>query len=164
MIYGSPFATPQCKVMSSKKPNVWARRKARRALVQAVYQWQLTQHSFSQLVKDFQTNDSLKKADVEYFEEQLRKVVFDTETIDASFESLLDRPSDQLDVVERGVLRLATAEFLHRPEIPYRVVIDEYVELTKVFGSQDAYKYINGVLDKLAATLRAIEVEALNRS
>jgi N utilization substance protein B len=90
-------------------------------------------------------------------------IVRGAEDLDATFIGLLDRPQEQLDQVERAILRLATAEFSHRIDIPYRVVIDEYIELAKTFGAQDSYKYINGVLDKLAKELRSIEVEAINR-
>ena len=146
--------------MSEGKTNVWARRKARRALLQAVYQWQLTGHDFAEVRDDFASGEALKKADVGFFEELLRKVMRETGELDEAFAALLDRPVEQLDQVERAVLRLATAEFKFRIDVPFRVVIDEYVELTKSFGAQDSHKYINGVLDKLAATLRSIEVEA----
>ena len=80
--------------------------------------------------------------------------------LDAVFGELLDREIDKLDYVERAILRLATYEFSHRIDVPYRVVIDEYIELAKTFGAQDSHKYINGVLDNLAAKLRTIEVGA----
>jgi N utilization substance protein B len=142
------------------KANVWARRRARRALLQAVYQWQLSGNDFSAIRADFQQGDALKKADVEFFEELLGKVVRRAPELDAAYVSLLDRGVEQLDHVERAILRLATAEFMFRIDIPYRVVINEYVDLAKSFGATDSFKYINGVLDKLAEQLRAIEVEA----
>ena len=80
--------------------------------------------------------------------------------LDAMLAPLLDRPIEQLDLVERGVLRLAAVELSERIDVPYRVVIDEYVELTKLFGSEDAYKFVNGVLDKLSAQQRHLEVNA----
>ena len=146
--------------MTNNKSNVWARRKARRALLQAVYQWQLTDHTFSDIRDDFGSGEALKKADTEFFDELLGKVMRRTEELDESFVELLDRPAEQLDQVERAILRLAAAEFLFRIDVPFRVVIDEYVELAKSFGAQDSHKYINGVLDKLAGSLRTIEVEA----
>ena len=146
--------------MTNNKSNVWARRKARRALLQAVYQWQLTDHTFSDIRDDFGSGEALKKADTEFFDELLGKVMRRTEELDESFAALLDRPAEQLDQVERAILRLAAAEFLFRIDVPFRVVIDEYVELAKSFGAQDSHKYINGVLDKLAGSLRTIEVEA----
>ena len=143
--------------MSEGKTNVWARRKARRALLQAVYQWQLTGHDFAEVRDDFASGEALKKADVGFFEELLRKVIRETGELDEAFAALLDRPVEQLDQVERAVLRLATAEFKFRIDVPFRVVIDEYVELTKSFGAQDSHKYINGVLDKVAADHRTVE-------
>ncbi len=141
------------------KINVWARRKARRALVQALYQWQLSANSVSSVLADFDNGEALKKADTEFFEDVLRKTVSEVEYLDTVFTPLLDRTLDQLDQVERAILRLAASEFKYRVDVPYRVVIDEYVELAKMFGAQDSYKYVNGVLDGLATRLRSIEVE-----
>tara|TARA_B100000959_G_C14692119_1_gene505186 strand:+ start:158 stop:610 length:453 start_codon:yes stop_codon:yes gene_type:complete len=142
------------------KINVWARRKARRALVQALYQWQLSANSVSSVLADFDNGEALKKADTEFFEDVLRKTVSEVEYLDTVFTPLLDRTLDQLDQVERAILRLAASEFKYRVDVPYRVVIDEYVELAKMFGAQDSYKYVNGVLDGLATRLRSIEVES----
>jgi len=144
----------------SGKPNIWARRKARRALVQAVYQWQVSANEVADICADFRGGDALKKADVAFFDELLKLVVSRASDLDAAYAGLLDRRVEQLDVVERAILRLATAEFMHRIDVPYRVVIDEYVELAKIFGAQDSHKYVNGVLDRLAAALRRVEVEA----
>ena len=147
----------------SKSPSVWARRRARRALVQAIYQWQLSGHALAELKADFASGDALKKADRDYFGELLALVVRDAAALDGAYEGHLDRPIDQLGHVERAILRLATAEFRDRLDIPYRVVITEYVELAKVFGAQDSYKYVNGVLDVLAGDLRTVEVQANQR-
>ncbi len=147
----------------SSKPNVWARRKARRALVQAVYQWQLSASSMSAIRDDFYAGDALKKADTQFFDAILKLVMSQAGELDEAYAGLLDRPAEQLDQVERAILRLATAEFAHRIDVPYLVVIDEYVELAKTFGAQDSHKYVNGVLDRLAAKLRTIEVEAAKR-
>jgi N utilization substance protein B len=144
----------------SEKPNIWQRRRARRALVQAIYEWQLSNNSYQDILQSFQEGDALKKADNEFFATILRTVINDAEELDRAYADLLDRPVARLDHVEHAVLRLATAEFRDRIDVPYRVVIDEYVELTKVFGAQDAYKYINGVLDRLAHNLRSIETTA----
>jgi N utilization substance protein B len=147
----------------SGKTSVWARRRARRALVQAAYQWQVSGNSIADICDDFRSGDALKKADVAFFEEIFKLVARQADSLDETFRGLLDRSVEQLDVVERGILRLAAAEFTHRIDVPYRVVIDEYVELAKTFGAQDSYKFINGVLDKLATDLRAVEVEAAQR-
>ena len=147
----------------SKSPSVWARRRARRALVQAIYQWQLSGHGLVQLKADFESSDALKKADRGYFDELLALVVRDAAALDGAYQGHLDRPIEQLGHVERAILRLAAAEFRDRIDIPYRVVITEYVELAKVFGAQDSFKYINGVLDALAKDLRSVEVQANQR-
>ncbi len=147
----------------SGKTNVWARRKARRALLQAVYQWQLSGNELAAIHADFHDGEALKKADTDFFDELLNKVVRESAALDAAYAASLDRQVEQLDQVERALLRLATAEFMCRIDIPFRVVINEYVDLAKSFGATDSFKYINGVLDKIAANLRAVEVEAAAR-
>lgn len=144
--------------MNAKTGSVWARRKARRALVQAIYQWQMSGGSNTGIAAEFADGEALKKADEDFFKALLKIVLQEADDLDAAYVSLLDRSVDQLDHVERAVLRLAVAEFIHRIDVPYRVVIDEYVELAKTFGAQDSYKYINGVLDALAGQLRSVEV------
>jgi N utilization substance protein B len=155
--------TDQVPDKPPKKPNMWARRKARRALVQAVYQWHVSGTSITQLRKEF-GEKALDKADADFFGEVLHLMMTTTVELDAALSPLLDRSIDQLDVVERGILRLAATEMIQRIDVPYKVVIDEYVELTKLFGSQDAHKYVNGVLDQLAKTARSIEVNAAKGS
>ncbi|MEM1436038.1 MAG: transcription antitermination factor NusB [Pseudomonadota bacterium] len=151
------------------KINPRARRQARRALVQALYQWQMTGGDTVVLLAQFQEDDTLKSADTEFFREILLGVIRVLEAatppaedaagtgIDTLFSSYLDRKVAELDKVELAVLRLGAYELKERPEIPYRVVIDEYVELTKVFGAEASHKYINGVLDAIANDLRPIE-------
>ena len=141
------------------KPNIWARRKARRALVQAAYQWQFAGADLAQLHEEF-AERALDKADEEFFLDILTRMIKHSDELDQMLTPLLDRPLDQLDMVERGVLRLAAVELSERIDIPYRVVIDEYVELTKTFGSADAHKFVNGVLDRLSAQHRELEVSA----
>ena len=141
------------------KPNIWARRKARRALVQAAYQLQFAEADLAQLHEEF-AERALDKADEEFFLDILKRMIKHSDELDQMLTPLLDRPLDQLDMVERGVLRLAAVELSERIDIPYRVVIDEYVELTKTFGSADAYKFVNGVLDRLSAQHRELEVSA----
>ena len=141
------------------KPNIWARRKARRALVQAAYQWQFADADLAQLHEEF-AERALDKADEEFFLDILTRMIKHSDELDQMLTPLLDRPLDQLDMVERGVLRLAAVELSERIDIPYRVVIDEYVQLTKTFGSADAHKFVNGVLDRLSAQHRELEVTA----
>lgn len=140
-----------------------ARRQARRALVQALYQWQMSGTEQTILIAQFQEGESLNKADVDFFRELLVGVTRAIEdpaaepTLDSRFQPYLDRQAKDLDRVELAVLRLGTYELLERQEIPYRVVIDEYVDLTKLFGAEGGHKYVNGVLDAVAKDLRALE-------
>ena len=141
----------------------WARRRARRALVQAVYQWQMAGGSAAEIEAEFKDNGSLDKADGPFFDELLGGVLHGCPAIDEMLSPVLDRRLDQLDKVERAVLRIATHELAAREDVPYRVVIDEYVELAKLFGAEDGHKFVNGVLDKLARSLRPVEVAAHER-
>ena len=141
----------------------WARRRARRALVQAVYQWQMAGGSAAEIEAEFKDNGSLDKADGPFFDELLGGVLHGCPAIDEMLSPVLDRRLDQLDKVERAVLRIATHELAARADVPYRVVIDEYVELAKLFGAEDGHKFVNGVLDKLARSLRPVEVAAHER-
>ena len=144
----------------SAKLDVRGRRKARRALVQALYQWQMNEASAAHLVAEFSTGGALKGADRPFFNQVLETALARTEELDGLFESVLDRARERLDGVELAILRLGVCELLCREDVPVPVVIDEYVELAKLFGAQDSHKYINGVLDKLAPQLRRPAVES----
>jgi len=141
----------------------WARRKARRAAVQAVFGWQMAGGNTADIEAEYQGNGSLDKADAEFFQEILRGVLLNAGDLDALLGPVLDRPVAELDKVELAVLRLATRELEARQDVPYAVVIDEYVELAKLFGAEDGHKFVNGVLDKLATSLRPLEVAARER-
>lgn len=138
----------------------WARRRSRRALLQAVYQWQMTGADTSAIERDLVEDGALKKADREFFKALLRGVAFGTTELDAVLAPVLDRKVEELDKVELALLRLGAYELKHRIDVPFRVVIDEYVELAKVYGAEESFKYINGVLDRLAQELRALEHSA----
>ena len=134
-----------------------ARRKARRALVQATYHWQMNDIGTAALRAEFHAGKALAKADGDFFDDMLDKVTGQAERLDAAFSGLLDRDVGALDQVELAIMRLGACELLERRDVPYRVVIDEYVELAKVFGAEQSYKYVNGVLDKVANKVRAAE-------
>jgi N utilization substance protein B len=140
--------------------SVWDRHRARRALLQAVYQWQITSADAFSVEKEFLESGALKKVDTDFFKALLRGVMVGSNELDALFAPLLDRGVDDLDKVELALLRLGTFELKHRIDVPYRVVIDEYVELARVFGAEGSFKYINGVLDRLALELRPLERSA----
>ncbi len=145
------------------KANRWARRRARRALVQAVYKWQMTDADSHKVAEEFQDSGALAKADQEFFDELLKGVLLRCAELDELLIPNLDRKLDELDNVELAVLRLGTFELKNRTDVPYRVVINEYIELAKLFGAEDGHKYINGVLNKLAQSLRSVEVSARER-
>lgn len=145
------------------KANRWARRRARRALVQAVYKWQMTGADTHKVAAEFQESGALAKADKEFFNELLKGVLSRCAELDELLIPNLDRKLTELDNVELAVLRLGTFELKNRTDVPYRVVIDEYIELAKLFGAENGHKYVNGVLNKLAHSLRSVEVSARER-
>jgi len=141
-----------------------ARSQARRCAMQALYQWQLTQQTFSEILAQFIEREEYKTADSEYFTELLRGAIEQHEQLQARIAEYADRPWGQLDVIERAVLLLSTYELLNRLDVPYRVVVNEGVELAKNFGATDGYKYINALLDRCATGLRSAERTAGPRS
>ena len=137
-----------------------SRHLSRRAVVQALYQLEMTQQSRLEIEKYFLSDDSLKKSDTEYFHELIREIPRLAEDIDTHRAPYIDRDIALVDPIERAVLRLATYEMLHHPEIPYRVVLNEAIELSRTFGSENSYRFVNGILDKLGADIRSIEAAA----
>lgn len=132
---------------------------ARRLTVQAVYQWILNQTAPETLMKEFrEMPDGFGRADPEYFGELLRGIVAEAATLTTQIVPHLDRPLNQLDPVEYAVLLMAVYELNNKLEVPYRVVVNEAVNLAKVFGAEDGYKFVNGVLDKIARQVRAVEI------
>ncbi len=131
---------------------------SRRCAAQAIYQWQLTGEAPGNLRATFPADQDMAQADADYFEELFRGVVNQVETLDGHLSPLLDRTVAQVDPVERAILRLGVYELLAHPEVPYRVVINEAIELAKRFGAEQGHKYVNSVLDKVAQNLRAVEV------
>ena len=135
-----------------------SRNKARQAAVQALYQWQMTQQPPLDIEKSFISDTDLSGVDRAYFQELIREVPAQAQELDGLLAPHLDRPLAEIDPVERAVLRIGAYEFAYRLEIPYKVVLNEAVELTKTFGAEQGHRYVNGVLDKLAAALRPAEV------
>jgi N utilization substance protein B len=135
-----------------------ARSRARRRALQAIYAWQMSGQPITKVIEQFRDEQDMEIADLTYFEDLVRGIDKHCEEIDGELRKFLDREIAQVDPIERGVLRIAAYEMLHRPDIPYRVVINEAIETTKRFGADHGHTYINGVLDKAAATWRAAEV------
>ncbi|MEK7322734.1 MAG: transcription antitermination factor NusB [Pseudomonadota bacterium] len=136
-----------------------ARSKARRCALQALYSWQLAGQDLADIEKQFFAEQDVAGADRAYFSELLRNVPQQTTELDAHYRGYLDRSVEDLDPIELAILRIGVYELTQHPEIPFRVIINEAVELAKVFGADQSHRYINGVLDKVARTLRAVEVK-----
>lgn len=141
-----------------------ARSLARERAMQALYQWQMTGQSPDEIEKQFMEEQEMKGVDKKYFSELLREVPSRQDELDAHGAEVLDRPLAQVDPVEQAILRIGIYELQQRIDIPYRVVINEMVELAKQFGAEQGHKFINGTLDKLAKKLRSVEVNARQRS
>jgi N utilization substance protein B len=134
------------------------RRRARRLLIQALYQHQLAKHPLSTLVGQFHLHPDMIKADPIYFHDLLKKVVSDLPSLETIFVPFLDRPENQLGPVERAILWLGTTELRDRLDVPAVVILNESIELAKTFGATDAHAYINAVLEKVGLSLRASEL------
>lgn len=133
-----------------------ARRKARKLAVQAVYSWQLSQNTFSDIEAQYLTDTDTSKVDVDYFLDLLRGVGSYYKSLDESISPFLDRPINDLDPVELAVLRIAAFELKERLDVPYKVAINEAIELAKSFGADDSHRFVNGVLDKAVDSLRPV--------
>ncbi len=146
------------KKTNEVKINIAARRWARRCALQAMYQWQLSGNDLKDIEEHFFSSEDATKMDVPYFSELLHFIPQNIDIIDAAFVPYLDRPLAELNPVELAILRVSTYELLKRLDIPYRVVINEGVELAKTFASEEGHKYINGVIDKVAHQIRSTEI------
>lgn len=130
------------------------RSRARRAALQALYQWQLSGQSPNEVEAQFVAEQPLKHVDLDYFQVLLRNIPVHWNELDKALLPSLDRPVSQLDPIEKAILRIGVFELVHRPEIPWRVVINEAVELAKSFGAEQSHKFVNGILDKVAHVKR----------
>ena len=145
------------KAPSRKSPATQGRVNARRCAVQAVYQWEITAHDPRDIYNEFVADREVRNVDLGYFRGLLLGVAGSAAALDERIRPLLDRPLNELDPIEHAVLLLGTYELEHCPEVPWRVVINEAVELSKMFGAEQAHRYINGILDKAARELRPRE-------
>lgn len=134
-----------------------ARSRSRRRALQAIYAWQVGGNRMAQVIEQFRHEQDMEIADLEYFEDLLRGVEQHVAELDAGIKAHIDREIDQIDPIERAVLRIAAYEFRYRADVPYRVVINEAVEVTKRFGADQGHTYVNGVLDRLASQWRDVE-------
>ena len=141
---------------SAKSP----RHRARELALQGIYQWRLTGGEGAQIEKQIREEKKLGRYDADFFGNLLCGALAQHAELEAAVTPHLDRTLAELSPIEFSVLLLGAYELIHHPEIPYRVVINEAVELAKTFGGTDGHKFVNGVLDKLAAQVRAVEVAA----
>lgn len=137
-----------------------ARTRARELLLQALYQKQIAGHDCPELLSQFREQVAYQRVDQEFFEELLRAICELQSELEQRIDALIDRPLDQLDPVELGILLIGVYELQSRIDIPYRVVINECVNLARRFGAMDGHKYINACLDAAARSLREVEIRA----
>jgi N utilization substance protein B len=149
---GAEVASP-----SSQPAHRSRRRRSRELALQALYQWLLSGNEAEALCRQAAEEKDYARADTQYFELLTRGVIERGADLRAALQPFLDRPVQQLSPIEHAALLLAAYELMHVPEVPYRVAINEAVELTRIYGGTDGHKYVNGVLDKLAAQVRPTE-------
>ncbi|MCF6189576.1 MAG: transcription antitermination factor NusB [Cocleimonas sp.] len=147
--------------VSKKQQFISEHRVARKLALIAIYQWQMTDNTYEEIYLGLQEDKDLSKdipkADMAFFQALVKCAMEKTPEIDELLKPFLDREAKHLDQIERAVLRLATCEFMNHPEVPYKVIVNESVNLTKKFGADQAHKFVNGVLDKVGAKLRPEE-------
>ncbi|EIJ33535.1 transcription antitermination factor NusB [Thiothrix nivea] len=150
------------KPLTDAQQLIARRRVARRLAMQGAYQWLITGNEFQEIYLYFQEEPELaaefRKSDAAFFHKLLRCAIEGGEELESRIAPHLDRKLFQVDPIEHAVLRVATCELLNHIETPYKVVVNEYVNLAKKFGAEQAHKFINGVLDKVAADIRPLEV------
>jgi N utilization substance protein B len=143
------------------QPTASQRHRAREAVIQALYQWELSGYPMTQVAAMFRADNDLKRADIAFFHDALTAIDHTHQTLVDSLKPCLSRELSELTPIERNILLLGAYELSARIDIPFKVVISEAVALSKKFGATDGHKFVNGVLDQLAANARAIEVQAL---
>jgi len=139
-------------------PKASHRKMARTRALQGLYSWHLSQMAMSEIESDIVAGQNPKRIDLEYLHALLHGVLENQLAIESAFSPFLSRPLKDLDPIELGILWLSGYELLYRVDVPYKVVINEALELAKTFGSEDSHKFINGVLDKLARSVRKTEL------
>lgn len=136
------------------------RRKARHYALQALYQWEIARQPINDIEAQFLADNDMTHVDTEFFGELLHEIPANLNALQAQFEPLLDRKLSDLDPIELTLLRMGVYELLHRIDVPYKVVINECINLAKRFGATDGHRYINSVLDKVATSARPVEIAA----
>ena len=153
----SGSASPPRGVQNPPRFASGAKSLARKLAMQALYRWQINEAPWQDLINEFATEEGMDKADGEYFRELVQGIVAACPDLDAQLAAWMDRSPALLDPIEHAVLLIGAYELKSRPEVPYRVVINEGVSLAKRFGATDGHKFVNAVLDRAARTLRPHE-------
>lgn len=151
-------ASDRSKSGKKRKPKN-RRRRSREFALQGIYQWRLAGGDTHDIDTQLRETGNFGRADGDYFSSLLSDVLTHATTLEEQVQPFLDRPLTELSPVEYAILLLGSCELTYHPEIPYRVIINEAIELAKNYGGTDGHKYINGVMDKLASRLRPIEFE-----
>ncbi|UAA37544.1 transcription antitermination factor NusB [Paraneptunicella aestuarii] len=133
------------------------RHKARELAMQALYSWQMSGNAVEQIELAIATSNDMQKVDMSFFQDILRNALQNLEDLDKAVKPYLGRLPEEIDPVEKAIIRVATYELVHRIDVPYKVVINEAIELAKEFGAADSHKFVNGVLDKAVKTFRKDE-------
>ncbi len=151
--------------VNKKQQYISERRVARKLALIAIYQWQMTDNTYEEiyvgLQEDKDLSTDMSKADMAFFQALVKYAMENTAEVDEVLNPFLDREAKHLDQIERAVLRMSTCELMNHPEVPYKVIVNEAVNLTKKFGADQAHKFVNGVLDKVGTSLRAEESNGL---
>ena len=155
-----PGTKPAAKSATKRPAQKSSRRRSREFALQGLYEWLLSGSEASVIEAHMREQDDFKKADAAHFDALLHGCVVEAADLDAVLARHVDRKTSELSPIEHGVLLIGTYELKHCVDIPYRVAINEAVELAKSFGGTDGHKYVNGVLDKAASDLRTLEVQA----
>ncbi|MCK7549823.1 transcription antitermination factor NusB [Marinobacter koreensis] len=145
---------------SSGQPKAGDRRRARVLVMQALYQRHFSRSAVSDIEAEFMVDNDMTKVDVLYFRDLLRGIHREQGELDALLEPYLDRPLDEVDPIELAIVRLGAYELKNRLDVPYRVVINEGIELAKRFGGTEGHKFVNSILDKLSGRLRLAETRS----
>lgn len=144
---------------TNARPKPSARRKARKLALQALYQWQLSENEPATIEAQFAEDNNTAKVDMDYFGELVHSIPRQVNELDEIIKPQISRSLQEVDPIEKAILRIAAFELLQRQDIPYKVVINEAIELTKLFGATDGHKFVNGVVDKMALSLRTVETQ-----
>ena len=136
----------------------YARTNARQTAVQALYQWQMTGQTPDEIEQQFYLNGHFKNVQRSYFKELLHGVPLQLSKVDGAMTEFVDRAINEIDPVERAILRIGVYELLNRPDVPYKVILNEGINLAKRYGATEGHKYVNGILDKVAQKYRPDEI------